>query len=178
MSHLTLITVIFVPLSLLGCTSAKARIHPSADIAPDEEAAILATIDRFFEAMAARDMATFATLMTPDGMTYSQAMRDGEWRLFRRTNQHMIDTITDGSSSVAETYWEPTVLIRGPIAVVWAPYEFRRNGEISHCGVDVFNMLKIDGKWVIGNAMWTAEPEACEELQPRKGAEARAATRK
>ena len=65
--------------------------------------------------------------------------------------------------------WEPTVLIRGPIAVVWAPYEFRRDGKVSHCGVDVFNMLKVDGRWLIGNAMWTVEPEACDELKPRRG---------
>jgi len=150
-------------------------MYSSADVAPDEEAAVLATIDRFFEAMAARDMATFAALQMPDGMTYSQAMREGQWMLLRRTNQQMIKAHAEGSSAVAETYWDPTVMIRDPIAVVWAPYEFRRNGEVSHCGVDVFNLLKIDGKWVIGNAMWTVEPEACDDLSPRRGAKRRPA---
>ena len=54
----------------------------------------------------------------------------------------------------------------GRIAVVWAPYEFRIDGETSHCGVDVVDFVKIDGTWLVSNAMWTVEPEACDELRP------------
>ena len=174
-SRARFIAAIFAPMWLGGCAAAPMRIAPGAVVAADEEVAILTTIDRFFEAMAARDMAAFAKLQTLDGMTYAQALRDGEWLLVRRTNQQMIDKFAAGSDSVAETYWEPTVLIRGPVAVVWTPYQFRVNGEISHCGVDVFHMLKIHGQWAIGNAMWTIEPGAFEQLRPREGAEVRPA---
>lgn len=153
-------------LNLTGCISAKVR-PPNTDVAPAEEAAVLAAIDGFFESMAARDAATFAALQTAEGMTYTQRFDEGRWMLQRRSNQQLINALEEGNAAVAETYWEPTVMIRGPLAVVWAPYEFRRNGEVSHCGIDVFNMLKIDGRWVVGNAMWTVEPDACGELRPR-----------
>jgi hypothetical protein len=39
-------------------------------------------------------------------------------------------------------YWSPTVLIRGSLAAVWAPYEFWIDGRTSHCGVDVFDCVK------------------------------------
>jgi serine/threonine protein kinase len=163
---LTLFAGFLAILSLPGCISAKVRL-PNTDVAPNEEAAVLAAIDGFFESMSARDTATFATFQTPDGMTYAQRLDEGQWVLKRRSNQQLIKAHEEGIAAVAETYWEPTVMIRGPLAVVWAPYEFRRDGEVSHCGIDVFNMLKIDGRWVVGNAMWTVEPDACGELRPR-----------
>jgi hypothetical protein len=72
-----------------------------------------------------------------------------------------------GNPSVRrERYWEPTVHVRGSIAVVWTPYEFWLDGKMSHCGIDVFNMVKQDGAWHIANMMWTVEPKACSELRP------------
>jgi serine/threonine protein kinase len=171
---LTLFAGFLAILSLSGCISARVR-PPNTDAAPDEEAAVLAAIDGFFESMAARDTATFAALQTPDGMTYAQRLDEGQWVLLRRSNQQLIKAHEEGIAAVAETYWEPTVMIRGPLAVVWAPYEFRRDGEVSHCGIDVFNMLKIDGRWVLGNATWTVEPDACGELRPRPGTQIRPA---
>ncbi len=165
---LTLFAGFLAILSLSACVSTKVRL-PHTDVAPDEEAAVLAAIDGFFVSMAARDTENFAAFQTPDGMTYTQRIDEGHWVLLRRSNQQLIKAHEEGNAAVAETFWEPTVMIRGPLAVVWAPYEFRRDGEVSHCGIDVFNMLKIDGRWVVGNAMWTVEPNACGELSPPPG---------
>ena len=57
-------------------------------------------------------------------------------------------------------------MIRGAMAVVWAPYEFKIDGETTHCGIDVFSFAKIDGAWKVSNSMWTVEPNACTELRP------------
>lgn len=65
--------------------------------------------------------------------------------------------------------------VRASAAVVWTPYAFRIDGNVSHCGVDIFNKLKIDGQWVIGNAMWTVVSEAREKLPPRPNATIRPA---
>jgi len=67
----------------------------------------------------------------------------------------------------------PTVLIRGGIAVVWAPYEFWIDGETSHCGIDVVDFVKIGGTWLVSNSMWTVEPDACAGLRPAGAAELR-----
>jgi len=168
-------TVLLLASGFAGCAS-TGRMAVGASADADEKAAILNAIDRFFIAMAEGDAAAFATLQTSDGMTYSQRFADGQWTLRRRTNQELLQTLTDREQAVSETYWSPTVLIRGPMAVVWAPYEFRVEGEVSHCGVDAFNMLKIDGEWALSNAMWTAEPQACYELRPPSGATVRPAS--
>ena len=57
-------------------------------------------------------------------------------------------------------------MIRGAMALVWAPYEFQIDGTTSHCGVDVFSFARIDGVWKVSNSMWTVEPDACDELRP------------
>lgn len=175
MCHLQRVTGILISLSFLGCAGTQRCVHPGADDAPDEVAAVLDAVDRVLEAMAAGDVPTYTGLLTPDGMTYSQRLIDGQWNLRRRSNQEDIRLFASEKQVIAERYWQPTVLIRGPMAVVWAPYEFRIDGEISHCGVDVFEMLKIDGRWMMGNAMWTVEPEACEALRPQHGAKIRPA---
>jgi hypothetical protein len=56
---------------------------------------------------------------------------------------------------------DPTVMIRGPIAVVWGEYEFMINGYFSHCGVDSIDLVKVDGDWKIANWMWTVEKKGC-----------------
>ncbi len=66
-----------------------------------------------------------------------------------------------------ERYWDPTVLVRGSIAVVWTPYQFWADGKTSHCGIDVFDLLKEQGVWKIANVMWTVEPDACPVTPPQ-----------
>lgn len=43
---------------------------------------------------------------------------------------------------------------------------FGVDGETSHCGIDVFDFVKIDGQWLVSDSMWTGEPEACAEVRP------------
>ena len=65
-----------------------------------------------------------------------------------------------------ERYWDPIVHVRGKLAVVWTPYEFWQGGKTSHCGIDVFELVKEDSGWRIANMMWTVEPDACPALRP------------
>jgi len=39
--------------------------------------------------------------------------------------------------------------IDGPLAIVWAPYSFYFKGNRNHCGVDSFQMIRINGVWKI-----------------------------
>ena len=39
--------------------------------------------------------------------------------------------------------------IDGPLAIVWAPYEFYYKGKYSHKGVDSFQLVRVKGVWKI-----------------------------
>lgn len=136
-----------------------------AESNPREEAEILATIDRFFEAMARRDSAAYGAEVIGEGMTFTQIWKDGGWELRQRRQQELTEGLAKGSGVPNETYWDATVLIRGPIAVVWAPYRFALDGKETHRGIDIFDMVKVDGRWKIANTIWTREPG--QDLAPR-----------
>ena len=141
-----------------------------------EETAVLAAMDRYMTAISTSDLAAMASMQTPDGMTYrARAVEGGGMEVVGRPNSYWIDPARKDGRTYRERYWAPTVLVRGSIAVVWAPYKFSIDGKTSHCGVDVFNFVKTSGEWRVANAMWTVEPEACAELQPPGAADVRPA---
>ncbi|HET6970599.1 MAG TPA: hypothetical protein VFH92_05685, partial [Phenylobacterium sp.] len=68
-----------------------------------------------------------------------------------------------------EQMWSPRVSLRGAmLATVSGPYEFQLDGKTTHCGIDVFDLAKVEGQWRIASVIWTAEPDACAELKARK----------
>ena len=159
----------YLPVAIV---SATAFAGPPASDAPagaqsGEETAILALMDRYLMALAANDIQGMAAIHTADGMTYrARAVDAGGWDVVAHPNSYWVDPARVDGHAHRERYWSPTVLIRGAIAVVWAPYEFWIDGKTSHCGIDVFDFVKIDGAWRVSNAMWTVEPNACETLRP------------
>lgn len=96
--------------------------------------------------------------------------RSGEMVVRPRPATYWSDPANDKGSAVQERYWNPTVLVRGPIAVVWSPYEFKIDGQTSLCGIDVFDFVKVEGAWRVANAMWTVEADAREILRSTDGA--------
>ncbi len=52
-----------------------------------------------------------------------------------------------------------TIKTDGPLAIVWAPYNFYHNGKFSHCGVNSFQLVRFDGQWkiqyLIDTRRWT-----------------------
>lgn len=55
-----------------------------------------------------------------------------------------------------------TVRIDGPLAIVWTPYKFYYNGTFSHCGVNSFQLVRINGAWKIQYLIDTRRRQGCE----------------
>lgn len=56
-----------------------------------------------------------------------------------------------------------SIHIDGPMAAVWAPYEFYFKGQFSHCGVDHFVMIRQDGQWKIQYLVDTRRKLGCKQ---------------
>ncbi len=153
---------------LWGCASSIPRAqHVPEGHQSDEEGAVLEAMDRYMTAISERNYEAQAAMQTPDGMTYQwRPTQDGDTHITTHPNSFWSDPSQDDGRVLRERYWSPSVMIRGGIAVVWAPYEFWIDGKTSHCGIDVVDFVKIDGRWLVSNAMWTVEPNACAELRP------------
>jgi hypothetical protein len=156
--------------ALTACAPRAASVQPAGD-QPAEEAAVLAVMDAYMHEISANDLAAMDARQTPEGMTYRHVAReDGSWEVVARSNKYWVAPERADEHTYRERYWSPTVMIRGAMALVWAPYEFQVDGATSHCGVDVFSFAKIDGVWKVSNSMWTVEPNACAELRPADAA--------
>jgi len=55
-----------------------------------------------------------------------------------------------------------SIKIDGPLAAVWAPYKFYFDGKFSHCGVDSFQLVFIDGRWKIQYLVDTRRKQPCD----------------
>jgi hypothetical protein len=54
-----------------------------------------------------------------------------------------------GSTRIEERIHDPLVRIDNDLAMVWAPFEFLIDGKVDHCGTDLFDLVRKDGKWLI-----------------------------
>src|SRR6266496_4363976 len=55
-----------------------------------------------------------------------------------------------------------SIKIDGPLALVWAPYKFYFDDKFSHCGVDSFQLVFINGQWKIQYLIDTRRKQPCQ----------------
>lgn len=161
------VTGLLLIITLIATVSCSTTTSSLPQMDKSEQEAVLAALDAYMYEISANDLAAMDARLTPEGMTYIHMKRpDGTWKLVARSNKEWVSPDMATDETLRERYWSPTVLIRGPMALVWTPYEFRVDGEVSHCGFDAFSFSKIDGVWKVSNATWTVERDACEALYP------------
>jgi len=132
-----------------------------------EKEDILNVVERFFDALRDRDADVWSEIMTNDGVVAAhREQADGSWILTDRSNAESINTLEEGTTYIDERIWDPTVLVHETMAVVWAPYDIYADGSLIHCGIDTFQLFKIEGQWKINHTSYTAEPEGCPDLAP------------
>lgn len=55
------------------------------------------------------------------------------------------------------------VKVEGEFAIVWAPYTMYVNGKISHCGVNMFQLIRSRGVWAIYYQMDKRRATRCDQ---------------
>ncbi|MBI5693345.1 MAG: nuclear transport factor 2 family protein [Verrucomicrobia bacterium] len=126
---------------------------------PDRDQ-ILAVVQQFFDAMAAKNGEALRALFVPGAQVASLRMTAGGPVLRQRTAEEDAQRIPANPDRLLERMWTPTVLVDGRIAVVWTPYDFHINGRFSHSGTDAFTLFKTDAGWKIAMVGYSVEPDA------------------
>ena len=113
-----------------------------------EEQAVLAPIHAMFDGMSKRDAAAIKAPTLPGGTMV--LMRDG--KPTQMTFEAFAERVgKPGKSQIEERIHDPLIRIDNDLAVVWASFDFLVDGKVDHCGTDLFNMVRVDGKWMIGS---------------------------
>jgi len=151
----------------LGCAASE----PAPDPAPPnpQEQAVLAVVQQFFDTMRARDVDGARKTLLVDGQFNS--IRPGEAGGTIRTTPlaDYLEGLGADARLQEERMWDPVVMVDERVAMVWAPYDFHRDGQLSHCGIDVFSLVRTDEGWKITGVTYSVEPDGCERLgQPNR----------
>lgn len=106
---------------------------------------VLEPVHAFFDAMARHDQAAMREQVLPAGT--ATLMREG--KPVQLTLGDFVDHVKPGKERIEERISKPQVMVDHDLAVVWAPYTFLLEGKPHHCGIDVFNLVRVDGHWRI-----------------------------
>ena len=121
-----------------------------------EEQAVLAPVTAMFDGMAKRDAAAIKEPTLPGGTMV--LMRDG--KPTQMTFEAFADRVgKPGTTKIEERIHDPLIRIDNDLAVVWAPFEFLVDGKVDHCGTDLFNLVRKDGKWLIASVADTGRKD-------------------
>ncbi len=160
---------------LLGCAAdagsgdiEPARVDPLAAYTPSQgdRDEILAAVQALFDALETGDEELLRSIMDPTVVMHSSETRDGATTFSSADLDGLAARITTSEVPLIERMWDPVVVVNGPLATVWTPYDFYVGEEFSHCGVDAANLMRRDGAWMIVALSWTRlQPPAC-DLHP------------
>lgn len=127
---------------------------------PDDEKAVVAIADSALAAITRGDAVALTDLMIPEAVLYPTSTRGGVTAYRVRTREAQRAAAITG---VVERGFSPRAMVSGGVAMVWMPYDLYVNGAWSHCGADVFTLVKSGSVWRIAAMAWSAEqPPVCE----------------
>ncbi len=123
--------------------------------ATSDELAVLAPIQALFAGMTNRDSAAILEPTLPGASLV--LLRDG--KPTQITFAAFAERVgKPGKTHIEERIYDPIIHIDRDLAVVWAPFDFLTDGKVDHCGTDLFNLVRVDGKWLIASVADTDHP--------------------
>ena len=143
-------------------TVASPAVAQEAPSAEDRQA-VLAVVDGLFAAMLARDGAAVTPLVEPQGIVTQVSLApDGSQRITSTPWADFAAGLARAPAPIRERLFDPEVRIRGDIAMVWSRYDLSVGDTFSHCGTDLFDLIRRDGRWRMLHVTYTRERTGCE----------------
>ena len=106
--------------------------------------AILATVQKVFDAMRTRDTSLLAQAFDSTARLVGVSNRGTPSVSLTSPSQFGASVARAPAGDVwHERIYDPEVKIDGTVAQVWAYYTFHRNDTFSHCGIDAFMLVKV-----------------------------------
>lgn len=136
---------------------------PARARAQSDSAAVVGAIERFFDALRTKDTVVMrASVDSAARFTLLRPDPAGGVRVVVLSGDQFLRNASNPSSPpLDEPIRNARVLVDGDLASVWAEYQVRRDGQVSHCGYDAFHMVRRQGAWKLLNVSDTFRREGC-----------------
>lgn len=120
----------------------------------EDEKAVKAVVVQLFDGMQKHDSTIIRACFHPSARMQS-ITTNRKSAMVEMTTENSIDSFLKSIGSmpatvqIEERMLSYEIRIDGDLATAWTPYEFYYNGKKIHCGVDAFQLYKIDKGWKI-----------------------------
>ncbi len=127
------------------------------------EDSIKTTINKLFDGMKNSDAALLKSAFADSAIL--QTITNDKSGTVKVKNE-MIDVFADfigkqQKGAADERIVFDVIKIDGPLAIAWTTYNFYFNGIFSHCGVNSFQLVKLNGNWKIQYLIDTRRKNGC-----------------
>lgn len=145
---------------LLAASALAAR---GAAAQTSDRDAILATVQKVFDAMRTRDTSLFSQAFDTSARLLGVSNRGGSPSVTLTTPAQFGAAIVRAPAGNVwnERIYDPEVRVDLPVAQVWAYYTFHLNSTFSHCGIDAFMLVKVGDAWKITQIADSRRTENC-----------------
>lgn len=137
----------------------------SSSFAQDsDEKDVKKTVIKFFDAFHKQDSIAIKELVSKDLKLQSIGKsKEGFTQLRNEEFSAFLKSIVSipKDQKFEEKLLDFKIRVDGDMANAWTPYEFWFNGKFSHCGVNSFQLVKLEGVWKIIYLIDTRRREGC-----------------
>jgi len=132
-------------------------------VAQSGEAAVRVSVDKLFAGMRSGDSSTVRNVFMPKATLTSISINEKDSVTTHISTAHgFVEAVgKPHPEKWDERIYDVKISIDGAMAIVWAPYKFYRGETFSHCGVNVFTMVRTSQGWKINAITDTRRKADC-----------------
>ncbi len=132
-------------------------------LAQDDETAVKVVINNMFDGMRKTDSSLIRSAFAPKAILQTIA-KTKEGKVLVRSEP--IDTFIMAVTRPRKEIYDERITfdlvkVDADLAIAWTPYQFFIDEKFSHCGVNSFQLVKIEGQWKIQYLIDTRRREDC-----------------
>ncbi|GAB3329791.1 nuclear transport factor 2 family protein [Larkinella ripae] len=131
----------------------------------DDEKAVRAVVTQLFDGMRKADTTLVKAVFAPGASLQSLAKtKDGGMSVRNESVSGFIASVgKQKPGALDERLSAYDVNTDAELALAWTPYAFYYNGQKSHCGVNLFTLVKLSSGWKIQTIIDTRRKDNCPE---------------
>ena len=128
------------------------------------EDSVKAAVNKLFEGMKNSDPALITASFADSAVLQTiGTSREGKTIIRNEKVSEFAESVSKSAKGDLDERIEyGSIKIDGALASVWTPYKFYYKGQFSHCGVNSFQLVRINGAWKIQYLIDTRRKQPCE----------------
>jgi hypothetical protein len=132
--------------------------------AQSAEDSVKSTIAQMFAAMKSADAPGLRKVFADSALLQSISVtKEGKTVVRNEPVSEFIDYVgKQQAGSADERISFDVVKTDGPLAFAWTPYKFYFNGELHHCGINSFQLVRLNGEWKVQYIIDTRRRDGCQ----------------